>query len=220
MEGHHYYESGLRKPDGSTNKGAFGRAVRNVSDSEYDAILAAGFAHVLGRAERPRPAPDVPEAPWLPLMGAAEDPAPYGDEEFGIGERPIVEQLVRRPFRERAFATAVKSAYRDTCAMTGLKIINGSGRSEVQAAHIRAVAENGPDSVRNGMALSSTMHWMFDRGLISIDEDFRLLVAPSRVPDLVERMLVPDRKLRLPSRRDLHPHPEFLKWHRDNVFKG
>ena len=43
---------------------------------------------------------------------------------------------------------------------------NGGGRAEAQAAHIQPVAENGPDSLRNGVALSSTFHWMFDRGLI------------------------------------------------------
>ena len=54
-EGEHYYESGLRKEDGSTNKGAFGRAVRNIPDAEYDMILTAGFAHVLGKRDRERP---------------------------------------------------------------------------------------------------------------------------------------------------------------------
>jgi len=41
------YEQGLTKLDGSTNKGAFGRAVRNLSDAEYDLILKAGFNRVL-----------------------------------------------------------------------------------------------------------------------------------------------------------------------------
>jgi hypothetical protein len=42
-----------------------------------------------------------------------------------------------------------------SCAFTGPKIINGGGRSEVQAAHIRPVTStsSGPDSPRNGMAL-------------------------------------------------------------------
>jgi len=43
-----YYESGLRKDDGLTNKGVE-RAVRNIPVDEYDLILAAGSAHVLGR---------------------------------------------------------------------------------------------------------------------------------------------------------------------------
>ena len=38
-----YYESGLQKEDGSTNKGRFGRSVRLLEDSEYTLILAAGF---------------------------------------------------------------------------------------------------------------------------------------------------------------------------------
>jgi hypothetical protein len=37
-----------------------------------------------------------------------------------------------------------------------LQIINGGGRTEVQAAHIRPVAAGGSDSVRNGLALSGT----------------------------------------------------------------
>ena len=57
--------------------------------------------------------------------------------------------------------------------MTGLKIINGGGRAEVQAAHIRPIAHHGPDSIRNDPALSGTVHWMFDRGLLTVDDDYR-----------------------------------------------
>ncbi len=69
--------------------------------------------------------------------------------------------------------------------MTGLKIINGGGRTEVQAAHIRPVPDRGPDSVRNGLALSGTVHWMFDRGLISIDDDYSLIVAERGVDQIL-----------------------------------
>src|SRR5581483_11959748 len=64
-EGDVYYETALKKKDGSTNKGAFGRAVRNLPNDEYDLILRAGFARVLGREERPRHLPDVPMEPLL-----------------------------------------------------------------------------------------------------------------------------------------------------------
>src|ERR1700761_6826970 len=40
-EGDQYYESALKKDDGSTNKGAFGRAVRLIPDDEFDSILKA-----------------------------------------------------------------------------------------------------------------------------------------------------------------------------------
>ena len=39
--------------------------------------------------------------------------------------------------------------------MTGLKLINGGGRCEIEAAHIIPVAKNGPDSPRNGIAFPS-----------------------------------------------------------------
>ena len=102
--------------------------------------------------------------------------------------------------------------------MTGISIINGGGRAEVQAAHIRPVAHDGTDSVRNGLALSGTIHWMFDRGLVSIDEDYRILIARGRLPDTVTRMLRND--LLLPKRRDQRPHAQFLRYHRDLIFKG
>lgn len=216
-DGDFYYESSLKKPDGTTNKGAFGRAVRNLPDKEYDLILHAGFAHVLGQQERRRPLPDRAEEP-LPFAGFAEEgQSPFEPE---IQHRDLVQTLSKRPFRDRAFAVAIKTAYRDTCAVTGLKIINGGGRSEVQAAHIRPVADLGPDSVRNGIALSGTVHWMFDRGLISIDDDYRVLTAGKSVPDTVSRLINPDRRLILPLRTEDRPHPQFLKYHREAVFKG
>lgn len=205
-EGAHYYESGLQRGVGATSKGAFGRAVRPLSDQEYDDILRAGFAHVLGEAVAGEP--------------ASSSAIVEMDDETATFERPIVERVIARPFREAAFAGAVKSAYRDTCAMTGIKIVNGGGRTEVQAAHIRPVAESGPDSVRNGIALCGTLHWMFDRGLVSVAEDYSLLLAKDRVPEPVLRLINPERRLLTADRPEHVPHPQFLRWHRENRFKG
>jgi len=151
-------------------------------------------------------------APQITPTGFAEPAAEF--------ERPLIERVVTRPFREAAFSGAIKAAYRDTCAFTGLKIVNGGGRSEVQAAHVRPVASAGPDSLRNGIALCGTFHWMFDRGLISIADDHQLLLAKGHVPDSVARLLNPERVLLAPTRADQAPHPLFLRWHRENVFKG
>lgn len=219
-EGEHYYESILKKDDGSTNKGAFGRAVRNLADSEYDLIWQAGFGHVIGLEERLRPAPDIAEEPMRPSAWGAEEQSEFRYDVPMEQDRRIIEQLVSRPFRDKAFSAAVKGAYHDTCAMTGLKIINGGGRSEVQAAHIRPVERKGPDSVRNGIALSGTVHWMFDRGLISVDDDYSLLLAKDRLPDTVERLLGGNRTLLLPERMEMRPHPKFLDYHRQEIFKG
>lgn len=202
-QGESYFESGLQRGDGGTNKGAFGRAVRPLAEHEYEAILRSGFAPVLSVAGA-----DVSNA----RRGLSDEPATF--------ERPIVERLIARPFRDAAFAVAVKAAYRDTCALTGLRIVNGGGRTEAQAAHIRPVADRGPDSVRNGLALCGTVHWMFDRGLVSVDDDYAILVARGRIPDAALRMLHPDGRLSVPHRPEMRPHPQFLRYHREHVFKG
>ena len=201
-DGDLYYESALRRNDGGTNKGAFGQAVRPISDNEYGLILSAASTDLFSSTLSANIA--------LP-QGFAEEPAVF--------ERPIVERVTSRPFRDAAFSSAVRAAYDNTCAMTGLKIINGGGRPEVQAAHIRPVADAGPDSVRNGIALCGTFHWMFDRGLLSLDDDLKILLATDRVPDTVSRLINTNRRLVLPRRAELRPHPQFLRFHRESVFK-
>lgn len=195
-EGSFYYERNLQKADGTTNKGRFGRAVRPIRDAEYHLILQAGFS-------------DLAQAGWQIME---RDPVET--------ERRIVEQISRRPFRDRAFSTAVRTAYDNTCAVTGLRIINGGGRPEVQAAHIKPVAESGPDSMRNGLALCSTAHWMFDRGLISIADDYTLLLREGAIPGHFSRIINEDRRLRVPESPSLRPHPTFLGYHREQVFRA
>jgi putative restriction endonuclease len=80
-QGERYFETGLRRDDGATNKGAFGRAVRSISDIEYEQILRAGFTDILGSQP-------------IPEMDFASGPA----EEPGMAERPIIERLIARPF--------------------------------------------------------------------------------------------------------------------------
>lgn len=220
-EGQDYFESALQKDDGSTNKGKFGRSVRLLKEQEYELILAAGFAPILENNSTITPSTySQPERTGF-LAGFAEpEQPPLLAEEPAFESRAIVEQLVSRLFRDRSFSSMIKAAYGDTCAVTGLKIINGGGKSEVQAAHIRPVSSHGPDSVRNGIALSGTVHWMFDRGLLSIDDNYKLLVARDRVPGALDRLLPSNGQLRVPMRPEFRPHPQFLKFHRDTVFKG
>ena len=134
-------------------------------------------------------------------------------------ERPVVERLLRRSYRDIAFRRKVRDAYDYRCAISGLRLRNGGGRPEVQAAHIRPVEHGGSDSVRNGLALSGTLHWMFDRGLISVAEDCSILVSRNKVPaDVVDRLLLPGGKLIPPPDPTDAPHPENLRWHRENIF--
>lgn len=145
-------------------------------------------------------------------QGVAEDVIAYE-------VHPRVEQCITRSFRDEAFRRKVREAYQNTCAFFGLRLINGGGRPEVQAAHIRPVAAKGPDSVRNGLALTGTLHWLFDRGLLGVGDDMSILISPQGLPDGLGRLLHPGQRLLLPVAPDQRPHPVFLTWHRENVFK-
>ena len=52
------------------------------------------------------------------------------------------------------------------------------GRRRHQAgAHIRPVGHNRPDITNNGVALSGTAHWMFDRGLICFTDELEMVIS-------------------------------------------
>lgn len=72
----------------------------------------------------------------------------------------------------------------------------------------------------NGLALSGTLHWMFDRGLLGLSEGGDILVSRQvNDGDGTARLLTPDRRAALPARAHLRPHPDHLRWHRDHVFR-
>jgi putative restriction endonuclease len=198
------YENSLRSEGQTGLAGGFRNAVRLLLPNEFETILTAGFS-----------------SPAIQSQNNSTTQLGFSDEALEF-KRPIVEQVVRKPFRDAAFMRQVKSAYSNKCAFTGLSMRNGGGRTEVDAAHIKPVGDghNGPDSVRNGLALSKTVHWMFDRGLLSIDSDFKILSAKSLVPEPIQRLLRPEGHIILPDNDLDRPHPAFLDYHRNNIFKG
>ncbi len=197
-------EAALALPDGTPKSGGAQQlAVRRLPEAEFAAIVRRGLPVDLETIEATR---------YDPSGARAEDPvAPF--------ERPVIERLMSRPYRDIAFRRKVREAYDFRCAMSGLRLRNGGGRPEVQAAHIRPVEHHGSDSVRNGLALTGTLHWMFDRGLLSVAEDLTILVSRNKVPsEVVDRLVLPHKRLSLPVDQRDWPHPENLRWHRENVF--
>jgi putative restriction endonuclease len=184
-------------------------AVRPISAADFNRITELGLAEketaLLPRIDAPPASPGMQEAQ-----------SPFQFEQ----ERDRVAYLTSRIVRDRVFRCVVLRAYDSRCAITSLKLINGHGRAEVEAAHIRPVEANGPDIVSNGLALSGTAHWMFDRGLIGIAENHEILVS-RHVNDEAGVRAVINKTGRLlpPVRAADQPHPRFLRWHRENRFK-
>ncbi|RYE62756.1 MAG: HNH endonuclease [Oxalobacteraceae bacterium] len=205
------FERQLVRPDLSVNGGRSVQAVRLIDAHEFSAIVEAGLSEP---DEWPARIDSIDDA--MPAWTMGEPPQ---DAYIAAPEpRAIISQVINRPFRDLKFRQHVRKVYDRRCAFTGLRLINGGGRPEVEAAHIIPVERGGNDSVQNGIALSGTVHWMFDRGLLSLADDFNILCSRHLNAD-VSHLLVPDLMARVPAERHLRPHPHYIAWHRDNIFK-
>lgn len=204
-----YAEAALREITNVPQVGLFlrGKSVRELEEADFAMIVDAGLADTLDPANAMMLGLD-PEGQVRPVWGVAEAPTEFA-------ERRVVAMLVNRKIRDANFRLAVCRAYDNRCAVTGLKIVNGGGRSEVQAAHIVPVASGGPDIVQNGIALSATAHWLFDRHLISLGDDYRLLVSHNKVPLELQRLFAPQaNRILLPTDRRQWPNLGFVAAHR------
>lgn len=215
------YEHQLFNPDGSVNSGRSIQAVRIISEREFVTLVEAGLSEPEEWPQRTDSPDEVrfpldhPIDPLLYLSAEESGQTGYVVDEY---ERPTIASTVNRPFRDAKFRQHIRKIYDRTCAFTGLRLINGRGRPEVEAAHIVPVERGGNDSVQNGIALSGTVHWMFDRGLLSLADDFTILQSRHLNED-ISHLLIKNGKARVPDAPHLRPHPHYLGWHRDNVFK-
>ncbi len=203
-------ETGLLNDQGRIS-GRAQAAVRPISPKDFDRILTHGLAE---------------DQPLLPRVGVPDQPTEM--LQFDEGQSPFIYEQERervaamttRVVRDRVFRRVVLRAYDERCGVTGLKLINGGGRAEVAAAHIRPVEHSGPDIVNNGIALSGTAHWMFDRGLIGFSDDLEIMVSRHvNDRDGVESLINKTGKLIGPLAGRDRPHPAFLAWHREHCFK-
>ncbi|MCA0317269.1 MAG: HNH endonuclease [Proteobacteria bacterium] len=199
-------ESGLLNEEGRIS-GRAQSAVRPISPMDFERIINLGFE------ERD---PLLPRNDSGAATGFSEAQTPFLFEE----DRERLTFVTSRIVRARVFRRIVLRAYSERCAVTGLKLINGGGRAEVAAAHIRPVEANGPDIVSNGLALSGTAHWMFDRGLISLSDDLDILISRhANDVDGIRAFINGSGRAFAPARPQERPHPHFLQWHRENCFK-
>ena len=205
-----YAEAPLRAIGDPTRVGAYlqGKSVRELSEQDFAAIIRAGLDRTL--------APE--NLSQLDLDYAQVDAQTLWlfDAPLEEQERRVEQILLNRKVRDAIFREQVCDAYDNRCAVTKLRIINGGGRAEVQAAHIWPVAAGGPDVVQNGIALSGTVHWLFDRHLISLTDDYRLLVSHNKVPKELQGLFAKQHeRVHLPSDERLWPHPAYLARHRE-----
>ncbi len=154
------------------------------------------------------------------LMGI---PVPF--EAQVLRESEAVERLAAvEQGREARFRLTVIPAYNYTCALTGYRLVTITSGSIVDAAHIHRFADSRNNDPRNGIALCKNAHWLFDIGLWTLGDDYRVRVASTKFSESgTEALLLKSfegHKILLPSDTKLWPDPIHLVWHRTNQFEG
>jgi len=158
----------------------------------------------------------APTAPSQPR--ARSHTGPF--EELVLPEGPTeVERTIRARRVQRFFHDAVLASYGYRCALTGLAI-----PGLLTASHIipwSQCVERRADP-RNGIALNALHDRAFDRGLITFDEELRVVVSSqldgAEVGPWHETSLrrIAGQHLSLPER--FRPDHEALSWHRASIF--
>ncbi|RYF23874.1 MAG: restriction endonuclease [Flavobacteriales bacterium] len=152
----------------------------------------------------------------LQTQSILNDAAPkYGKRRLYTMEEVIV--------RDGLFQRWVTNAYDYQCSFTGMKLSNSFNYNFVDACHIVPFAVSFNDSRTNGIALCPNMHRAFDRGLLSIDEDYRILVSEHLTENKTHPYalnVLKGRQIILPQQQNHYPAQEALAWHRGEVFKN
>lgn len=207
-----YWEANLRLINDPRQAGraVHGKSMRPISNADFDAIISAG----LGRGT----ASDIVDQLYADQKFALDqlpdliEVSPESNFEY---DRKIQQILLNRRVRDANFRRIVCEAYNNTCAVTGLSLVNARGNSEVQAAHIWPVKHGGPDIVQNGLALSGTIHWLFDNFLISLTDDLRLIFAKNQNRLQLSKIFnIPEGKISSPHSGKLQPATIYIQRHR------
>jgi putative restriction endonuclease len=132
-----------------------------------------------------------------------------------------VQQLVITRRGQHYFRRVVLAAYKNHCAITKI-----SASALLRASHI--IPWNFREDLRlepsNGICLNSLHDLSFDRGLMTFDEEFKLVIS-NRLKDAMPRdvyrnffEIYEGRVLDMPER--FRPKAEYLEYHRNSIFEN
>jgi putative restriction endonuclease len=144
------------------------------------------------------------------------EPAVISEDE---GVRYGAEQIVKPRLGQGAFRVLVTEAYQRRCAITGEKTL-----PVLHAAHIKPYSLNGPHAVSNGILLRQDLHTLFDRGYLTVTDDYHVEVSRRIKEDYGNGRdyyaLRGKQLLEIPQSVQDRPAREYLRWHNEEVYLG
>ena len=158
-----------------------------------------------------------------------ESPRPTNYNPFDNAKK-IIKTTREAAVRTRGFRQAVIDAYDYKCCVCKMKLNSPDSLSwEVEAAHIVPHNSLGRDDIWNGLALCHLHHWAFDVGWFTLQDDYTIKVSSKALSlpsdfgkldnyEFIRSISVKHTRIFLPSRNELSPHQNAIRWHRQNIF--
>lgn len=134
------------------------------------------------------------------------------------------QQLDDNAFQEEVFVRCgifkreVPKIYNNTCAISRMQVTATTNASMVDACHIVPFSETYDDTITNGIALCPNLHRAFDRGLITISNDYRVILNSNFIENTDSAYSIRQYDgvdILLPENSNYYPSIENLSWHRD-----
>mgnify|MGYP005838646587 CR=1 FL=1 len=123
--------------------------------------------------------------------------------------------------RNQGFRRAVVTAYEHRCAVCGIRMQTIDGHTVVDGAHIIPWSISKDDRPQNGIALCKLCHWIFDKGLVSITNDYRLKTSNKLLNEFNILGYIHSfqgRELIKPKKKIYWPAVESIGYHRQKIF--
>lgn len=217
---YHLSSQGFWNP--CTKEGSLSRGERSTHHVE----LAPEFIADLGDAKRRDQIRRILVETWFPEPEQRALYVAFGWSTAKLRQiewKEAVDKDVEQTGRDARFRVTVVTQYRFTCALTGYGLHTAKGHAIVEAAHIHQFAKSRNNDPTNGLALSRDAHWMFDKGLWTLDDKHRVLVANEIFAEWGPETEWLRRRHQQPAifmdGTQLRPAEQRLNWHRTHVFE-
>lgn len=118
-------------------------------------------------------------------------------------------------FNAVSFRDFIMVGYDNLCAITGT-VIKYESYMNLEAAHIKPKSHGGLFMPNNGIALCRDLHWAFDKGFFTLDDDLCVVVHPKISSEYLSSFN--GKKIRVPSNQFFVPDMDNVRYHRENVY--
>lgn len=125
-----------------------------------------------------------------------------------------------RFIRGGIFKKEIPRLYGNQCCISEMKIETTINAQLVDACHIIPFSLSNDDTISNGICLSPTLHRAYDRGLLTITEDYIVRVSPTvretQSPYGIRQFA--GKRIELPREVKHYPSVHNLSWHGKEKF--